>query len=118
YVHNLDYRGRRERVKRLGVKGFVRNRAEVGPRFDVAVDLPILAEDFYADPIPWERPCTLQVYRVGEEEPTAPEQRPPTEPGNSRPSRRVHNNHAEPCADTAGGSPQRSRTDRPERSRS
>jgi hypothetical protein len=117
-IDRLDFRGCRERVRRLGIKVVVWNRGDAGPRFDVAIELLIPAEEFFADPTPWERPSTLEVYRVGEEEPAAPEWLSPMDSDSPPQSRPGDNSRAGPSADTAGGPPRRNRTGRRPQSRS
>ena len=110
----MGYAERRERLRRLGVEIVVNHKGSGRPRYEIRMEPPIPWEDF-----------ALPTYEEIESQP----HRPITirrwhpdgtttvvERGNSPRFRQGDSTHQAPCADTAGGTPPRSRTAPPPRS--
>ena len=108
-IYDLDFHGKRKRLDQLNVTVTVNHRHREGPRFTVAIALPIPEAEFTSDPHLYDRTTSTlpPIRRLS----------PQDQPGPKHPYQPVHNIPTGSCADTVDGSPRRNRTDRPARSR-
>src|SRR6476661_4309591 len=99
-IDSWDHPMKRRRVREPGIEVTVRPMASSEPRFEVAASL--------APPsgVPVVQPVAEDLYPARSGSPEWGSHMPHRSPG-------VHNTHSGPCEGIAGGSPQRSRTDRP-----
>lgn len=112
-LQTMGYADRRERLRRLGIEVTVDYKGSERPRYEVAMSVPVPADDLWFG--------TEPRYLSAEEDAEAERQtahweatRSAAGPGSAgkRGTLPGGNTRSAPCADTAGGTPRRSRTAR------